>query len=260
MERRKPKVCFHTLLAAAIYLAIPAASMADDTPVEILSESKTLEHEVHNGADGSSSERFAESNSMTRERRNYLEVELAEISARRPNQPNVSIGTSYGAVPQELLRAARAGNPQAQYRLGHLYLNGINGVVRDYAAARYWFERAAASNHPMAQNDLGSLYMNGYGVPRNLDRALYWYQLAARQGVPVANYNAGMVYYRKGLFERAAIFFRAASLAGYSKANYWLSRTLNHINGVSTLPVAIVGGRPAPVRPLPLPVRHHGYR
>jgi len=150
----------------------------------------------------------------------------------------------YNTAQSLWMKAAKAGNSDAQYYLGHLYMNGL-GVRMDYAAARYWFEQAAGANHPMAQNDLGSLYMNGQGVKRNLKEALGWYEKSANQGTVVAKYNCGLIYFIHRQFEKAAVFFKAASMAGYSKANYYLTRTKANLKSIPTMPIALVTGRPA---------------
>jgi len=141
------------------------------------------------------------------------------------------------------LQAARAGNPSAQYRLGHLYMNGL-GVRLNYVTARYWFAQAARKRHPMAQNDLGSLYLNGQGGPRDADKALYWYKQSAAQGYPVAQYNVGAILFAKKLYEEAIVFLKSAAMAGYSKANHLLTRTLRAHQGVANLPVDLIKPRP----------------
>jgi len=150
------------------------------------------------------------------------------------------------------MRAAKAGNSSAQYRLGHLYMNGF-GVRLSYVTARYWFAQAARKKHPMAQNDLGSLYLNGQGVARNVDKALYWYRESAAQGYAVAQYNAGSVLSAKKLYEEAIVFLKSAVMAGYSKANHLLTRTLRAHQGVIGLPGDLISPQPG-VGTLPLPV------
>lgn len=59
------------------------------------------------------------------------------------------------------------------------------GVDRDYAKALNWYHRAADQNHPEAQFKLGVIYANGLGVEQNVDRALTWLLAAAR---PTPNY------------------------------------------------------------------------
>jgi hypothetical protein len=58
--------------------------------------------------------------------------------------------------------AARAGLPEAMYRLAFLYADG-NGVSRDPAAAVSWFYQAAKQGHAAAQMELGFAFLLGNG-------------------------------------------------------------------------------------------------
>ena len=60
-------------------------------------------------------------------------------------------------------KAAKAGNPEAQFRLGVMFGNG-DGVGLDYEQARSWFEKAAAQGHENALITLAWMYANGTGV------------------------------------------------------------------------------------------------
>jgi len=129
----------------------------------------------------------------------------------------------YNTARRIWMRAAIAGNSSAQYRLGHLYRNGL-GVRTNYVTARYWLQEAARNNHPRAQNDLGSLYLNGQGGPRDVRQALYWYKRSAAQGYPVAQYNAGVLLFAMRRYEEAIPFLEAAWRAGYRRAYFFLLR------------------------------------
>jgi TPR repeat protein len=68
-------------------------------------------------------------------------------------------------IPRDLQacrKAAGQGNPQAQYRLGDCYLNGI-AVARDVSEAVHWYAKAAIGNNIKAQKKLYYCYGNGYG-------------------------------------------------------------------------------------------------
>ena len=47
--------------------------------------------------------------------------------------------------------------------LGNLYYVG-NGVTKDYAEAKRWYEKAAAAGNSTAMSNLGNLYDAGNGV------------------------------------------------------------------------------------------------
>ena len=69
--------------------------------------------------------------------------------------------------------AAEAGNPEAQYLLGLLCMEGKK-MVQDYVKAVEWLEKAAAQGHKDAQHDLASIYYQGKIVQKDLERAQYW--------------------------------------------------------------------------------------
>jgi uncharacterized protein len=77
------------------------------------------------------------------------------------------------------------GDARAQFSLGLLYENG-DGVPRDYAKARQWYEKAAAQGDAKAQLYLGLQSSFGQGVPMDLVEAYMWYSLAAGNGNPHA--------------------------------------------------------------------------
>lgn len=92
---------------------------------------------------------------------------------------------------------ARAGNAQAQTRLGLLYYHG-HGVRESDAEALRWFERAARQGLPEAQFQLANLYAYGLAeVPADADPtriAAQWYFEAARQGHADAQYSLGILF------------------------------------------------------------------
>jgi TPR repeat protein len=93
------------------------------------------------------------------------------------------IKNSYvGANPERALElfqyaASYFGDPNAQYNLARLYLDGT-GVDRDPRQAARWFNLAAEKGHHPAQALLGQLLVTGEGVPRQRARGLMWLTLA----------------------------------------------------------------------------------
>ncbi len=79
--------------------------------------------------------------------------------------------------------ASYFGDPNAQYNLARLYLDGT-GVEADPRQAARWFNLAAEKGHAPAQALLGELLINGQGVPKQRARGLMWLSLAreAAQG------------------------------------------------------------------------------
>ena len=85
------------------------------------------------------------------------------------------------ALHQQLVAAAEAGEPQAQYRLALALVAGPVAIRDEQKAAR-WMQRAAESNHADAQFALGKMYERGRGVPKDIAAAKHWYQRAAAAG------------------------------------------------------------------------------
>jgi TPR repeat protein len=73
-------------------------------------------------------------------------------------------------------------NPEAQYQLGRLDLEGIGGPPNALQAAR-WLSLAAKNEQHQAQALLGRILVNGEGVPRQAARGLMFLMLA-RDGAP----------------------------------------------------------------------------
>ena len=72
-----------------------------------------------------------------------------------------------------LVEVAKAGNPEAQYRLGAAHMNGNYGVRRDAKAAVKWLEVSAKAGHKAAAAALGFLYAQGApGVPQDMAKAI----------------------------------------------------------------------------------------
>jgi len=98
-----------------------------------------------------------------------------------PSTP--AIGDVRPGLPDDLVARAEAGDPEAQYRLGRAYDEGVLVRPSPYLAA-HWLRRAAEQGHAAAAARLGTLYFQGRGLPRDLELALSWYRRAAEAGDP----------------------------------------------------------------------------
>lgn len=102
---------------------------------------------------------------------------------------------------QYFRRAADQGDADGQYGLGTLYAAG-EGVQRDLATARQWFERAASQGHALAVAALSQAFLTatlGFkGDPADA-QGVAWVRKAAELGsVPALGYLAKG--YRSGAF------------------------------------------------------------
>ena len=90
-------------------------------------------------------------------------------------------------------RAADAGNREASYALGLLYLQG-RGVARDRAEAAKRFRTAAEQGHASAAYNLALLYIEGQVFPRDVSEAVRWFTAAAEQDVADAQHTLAILY------------------------------------------------------------------
>jgi hypothetical protein len=80
-------------------------------------------------------------------------------------------------------------DPEAQYNLGRLYLEGT-GTPKNTKQALRWLGLAANNNHRGAQALLGSMLFKGQGVPRQAAKGLAWLTVAKEGAGPEDNWIA----------------------------------------------------------------------
>jgi|GEM_PF-959121 len=122
-------------------------------------------------------------------------LHFADIGLPRQFSEGLALyrGGDVGAALPLLQTDARAGDREAAYILGTLYLNG-DGVERNTAMAAGWFRRAADAGHGDAAYNLANAYRLGLGTPQDIDAALEWYTTAAKRGSSAAAYTMGTIY------------------------------------------------------------------
>jgi TPR repeat protein len=79
--------------------------------------------------------------------------------------------------------ASYFGDPEAQYHLGRMYLDG-QGVGKDTKQGIRWLWLAAEKGQYQAQAVLGALLFQGQSVPRDGARGLMWLMLARDAATP----------------------------------------------------------------------------
>ena len=91
-------------------------------------------------------------------------------------------------------KAIEQKNPQAAFRLGVFYLEGIGVKKNERKAAEHFFE-AAKQNYARAQYNLGCMYAAGTGeLVKDESAAVYWFTLAAKGGDATAQRVLGVRY------------------------------------------------------------------
>ena len=122
-----------------------------------------------------------------------------------------------GAHPS--VEAARAGDPEAQYRVGRAALNDIARGKEATSEGLAWLTQAAEGGHTAAMLKLGKLYRNGVGVPQNYEFAEKWVRAAAEAGNSEAMVELGRFY-------RAGVGVKADAV----KAYVWFNRAAAAMN------------------------------
>ncbi len=123
-----------------------------------------------------------------------------------------------------LLKAAEAGDREAQFRCGDLYQDEEKSGQFDKEKAMYWYEKAAKQGHVEAQRRYGLAYYIGWGEDGITDKeeAFYWYGKAAEQGHAEAQYHYGSMYeYGNGTeedLEKAVYWYKKAARQGNTDA------------------------------------------
>ena len=128
------------------------------------------------------------------------------------------------------LRAAKEGDPVAQFLVAFAYRNG-QGIETDLGKAVLWYQRAADQELPEAQYNLGMLYDEGIGVSQDYGIAFYWFRKAASSGRARAQHNVGHMYLLgQGVAQsnvNAYMWFYIASSTGYLDSKRALEITKN---------------------------------
>ena len=99
----------------------------------------------------------------------------------------------YAAALEEWRPLAQAGDAEAQFAMGLLYVEG-SGVEQDDAEALVWFRRAAEQGHASSQFALGQACRYAPEIACEGAETMAWYRRAAEQGLPEAQYALAGAY------------------------------------------------------------------
>lgn len=89
--------------------------------------------------------------------------------------------------PQELVKAANAGDADAQNKLGDFYRQNPQDKP-NFSEALRWYLRSARQKYSAAQFMLGHMYQDGEGTERNNVEAYKWFELSRLSGFADAVY------------------------------------------------------------------------
>ena len=147
-----------------------------------------------------------------------------------------------------LLVEARKGSPDAQWRVGDAYTDGVRSgtgaivVRRNPRLGVRWLRRSALAGDTGAMNTIGCCYSSGNGVPRSQRNALLWFRKAwDAERMEIAASNIAKVYRDQGKHRLSFAWFQRAVDAGdgddlVELANHYLSG-----RGVRKNPTRAVG-------------------
>ncbi|QOW47306.1 MULTISPECIES: tetratricopeptide repeat protein [Acinetobacter] len=96
----------------------------------------------------------------------------------------------------DLTKAAKAGQPAAQFYLATRYQSG-NGVSKDLKEAFSLFKAAADQGISAAQLNVGRMYADGIGVSKNEASARQYFEKAASHGDNRASFNLAVMEEQK---------------------------------------------------------------
>jgi TPR repeat protein len=172
-----------------------------------------------------------------------LDKEFSPLAAVR--MANFYYTGSYG-IEQNIAKAfalytrsAAAGVPEAIYRLGECYRNGI-GTAQDQRKAFELLFQAARRDYPLAQYAVGSCLANGEGTPQDESAAFYWFNQAAMRFEPRSMLEVGKRYlYGNGVKKdpvKAAAFLEQALANGMNEAKTLLDKALQEVSSTPETP------------------------
>lgn len=112
-------------------------------------------------------------------------------------------------VVRLLEQAAQGGIPNAWFRLGKIYHDGLTGAP-DYGRALDYYTRAARVGVAEAQHNIGAMLVSGRGVKRDLVEGLAWLIVATKAGAV----SGAEIQVRDRLAKRPAEIKAAETRAG----------------------------------------------
>jgi TPR repeat protein len=140
----------------------------------------------------------------------------------------------------DILKAAKQGDAEAQFKLGSYFYHGevivLNEQTKEFANYNYyyngeivekdkdkaaeWLHKAAHQGHALAQYKLGDCYRYGEGVEQDKARAIEWYLKAAEQNCVEAEFELGWCYEDGNGVPQ-----------DYAKAAEWYTKAAEHSHG-----------------------------
>lgn len=118
----------------------------------------------------------------------YIPQQKQSVSAMAAQYAHMSV--------QDLFKAAKAGQPAAQFYLATHYQTGKE-IQKDDKQAFTWYKAAADQGISAAQLNVGRMYADGIGVSKNEALARQYLEKAASHGDNRASFNLAMMEEQK---------------------------------------------------------------
>ena len=122
----------------------------------------------------------------------------------------------------KLVQASEAGDVDAQFELGNIYLHSKVGIEKNHLQAIKWLRKAASQNHVEAQYELAEIYFYGKHVMKNYQHAAELYMLAAENMHAKSQYRLSLLYGAgSGVDQDSLLAYMWATIAvkaGYARA------------------------------------------
>ena len=96
---------------------------------------------------------------------------------------------------KEMRAKAEGGDEEAMYCLGVWHRHGMNGLVKDLAQARAWYECSAAARYPKGMAKFGEYLVGGKGGTQDNTFGLVMVSQAAAFGSDVGAYYLGRAFF-----------------------------------------------------------------
>ncbi|MCQ8877116.1 sel1 repeat family protein [Pseudoalteromonas shioyasakiensis] len=128
---------------------------------------------------------------------------------------------------KDFKKYARKDIPQATEVLGTFYYKGY-GVEQSFKKARKYYLNSAKYGNPNAQFKLALMMLEGKGGDKEISQGINWMEWAARNDILAAHYFLGL-YYLEGEYvdkdvELGKQFLKYAATKEYRKAQYILGK------------------------------------
>jgi len=148
------------------------------------------------------------------------------VNSRLTNAKKALAAEDYECAREQYEVLASLGSKEALLALGCIYERGGNGVTRDYATARHWYERSLNEGKSVrAALALGKFYYMGLGVPVDFKKSYSYLAKLENSTDAVALLRLGVMFelgkgVPKDIKRARALYRRSARLKNiFAKKN-----------------------------------------